>query len=202
MALLLQTTNKANSVFRAVFFLPVLIAPVAAGFIWAGILAPKGPLNSAISLVVPGFNYAWLGHANSALVAVASIDAWKWSGLITLVYIAGLNSIPHSLMEAAMLDGANAWQRFWRVRFRLLAPAFTFSIVVTLLGAISAFDIVQATTLGGPGKATTVLNVAMYGQYGSGFFGTASALSLTVTVLVVVIAVPLISFLRRREVTA
>jgi multiple sugar transport system permease protein/raffinose/stachyose/melibiose transport system permease protein len=104
------------------------------------------------------------------------------------------------LTDAATIDGASAWRRFWHVRFRLLAPAFTFSIVVTLLGALSAFDIVQATTKGGPGTATTTLNVAMYLQYGGGFFGMASALSLTVTMLVVVIALPLIAILRRREV--
>jgi raffinose/stachyose/melibiose transport system permease protein len=180
----------------------VLIAPVSAGYIWGAILAPSGPLNAAIGLIEPGFSYAWLGHSGSALVSVAFIDAWKWSGLITLVYIAGLNAIPASLMEAATLDGANAWARFWKIRFPLLAPAFTFTVVVTLLGALSAFDIVMATTRGGPGTATTVLNVAMFTQYGSGFFGSASSLSLVVTALVLLIGVPLIAYLRRREVEA
>ncbi|CAM5601507.1 ABC transporter permease OS=Streptomyces griseorubiginosus OX=67304 GN=AQJ54_41530 PE=3 SV=1 [Streptomyces griseorubiginosus] len=83
----------------------------------------------------------------------------------TLVDIAGLNAIPDSLSEAAVIDGANAWQRFWRIKFRLLAPAFTFSVVVTFIGALGAFDIVQATTQGGPGNATTVLNIAMFSQY-------------------------------------
>ncbi|MFI1736033.1 carbohydrate ABC transporter permease [Streptomyces acidicola] len=201
-ALVLQKTNRVNGFFRSFFFIPVLIAPVAAGYIWSAILAPAGPLNSVISLFSPGFSYAWLGHSTSALVSVAFIDAWKWSGLITLVYIAGLNNIPHSLTEAALIDGANAWQRFWKIRFPLLAPAFTFTVVVTLLGAISAFDIVMATTRGGPGTATTVLNVAMFNQYASGFFGSASSLSLVVTLLVLLIGVPLIAFLRRREIEA
>ena len=176
------------------------MAPVAAGYIWHAILAPQGPLNAAISLINPGYHYEWLGHPTTALIAVASIDAWKYSGLVTLVYIAGLNSIPKSLTEAATIDGASAWRSFWHVRFRLLAPAFTFSVVVTLLGALSAFDIVQATTRGGPGTSTTLLNVALYTQYGSGFFGMASALSLTVSALVVLIAIPLLAILRRREV--
>jgi raffinose/stachyose/melibiose transport system permease protein len=200
LALALQRSDRVNSVFRALFFLPVLIAPVAAGYIWSAIVAPAGPLNRAIGLVVPGFDYAWLGHGFSALATTAFIDAWKWSGLTTLVYIAGLNAIPRSVIESAVVDGANAWQRFWRIRLRLLAPAFTFTIVVTLIGALSAFDIIMATTRGGPGDATTVLNIAVFTQYGGGFFGTASALSLVVTALVAGIALPLIAFLRSREI--
>ncbi|MCX4759620.1 sugar ABC transporter permease [Streptomyces sp. NBC_01275] len=200
LALALQRSDRVNSVFRALFFLPVLIAPVAAGYIWSAIVAPAGPLNRAIGLVVPGFDYAWLGHGLSALATTAFIDAWKWSGLTTLVYIAGLNAIPRSVIESATVDGANAWQRFWRIRLRLLAPAFTFTIVVTLIGALSAFDIIMATTRGGPGDATTVLNIAVFTQYGGGFFGTASALSLVVTALVAGIALPLIAFLRSREI--
>lgn len=200
MALLLHQTTKTTVFFRALFFIPVLIAPVAAGYIWHAILAPNGPLNAAIGIFSPGFQYDWLGHPTSALISVASIDAWRYSGLVTLVYVAGLNAIPESLTDAAKVDGANAWRRFWRVRFRLLAPAFTFSVVVTLLGSISAFDIVQATTMGGPGVSTTTLNIVAFQEYGGGSFGLSTALSLTVTVLVVIIAIPLLAFLRRREV--
>lgn len=200
MALLLHETTRTTVFFRALFFVPVLIAPVASGYIWHAILAPNGPLDAAIAFFHPGFHYEWLGHPTSALISVASIDAWRYSGLVTLVYVAGLNAIPRSMTEAAMIDGAGAWRRFWYVRFRLLAPAFTFSVVVTLLGSISAFDVAQATTGGGPGVSTTTLNIVAFQQYGGGFFGMSTALSLMVTILVVVIAVPLLAALRRREV--
>jgi raffinose/stachyose/melibiose transport system permease protein len=202
MALLLLRSDRVNGFFRSFFFLPVLIAPVAAGYIWSAILAPTGPLNRFIGVFDAGFDYAWLGHPTSALLSLAFVDAWKWSGLITLVYIAGLHAIPESLTEAATVDGANAWQRFWRIRFPLLAPAFTFTVVVSMLGAINAFDLIASTTRGGPGTATNVLNIAMFNQYGSGFFGTASSLNLVVTVLVIAIGLPLITFLRRREIEA
>jgi len=202
LATMLQRTSAANSVFRTIFFVPVLISPLAAGYIWSAILQPNGPLNTIISALVPGtFHYAWLGHSTSALICVAAVEAWKWSGLITLVYIAGLNSVPRTVIEAATVDGADMWTRFWRIKVPLLAPAFTFNVVVTFVGALSAFDIVMSTTSGGPGDATTVLNVALYQQYSQGFFGNASALSLVVTVLVVVTAIPLVTWLRRREVT-
>jgi raffinose/stachyose/melibiose transport system permease protein len=200
LALALRETTRINTFFRSLFFLPVLISPLAAGYIWRGIVDPAGPMNAVIASVIPGFDYAWLGHPMSALVTVAFVDGWKWSGIATLVYIAGLNSIPASLMEAASLDGANAWQRFWRVSFPLLAPAFTFNVVTTLVGALSAYDVIAAATSGGPGTATTTLNVAVQQQFSYGYFGTASTLSLTVTLLVVAVAVPLVWWLRKREV--
>jgi multiple sugar transport system permease protein/raffinose/stachyose/melibiose transport system permease protein len=202
LALALQETTAINAMFRSLFFLPVLIAPVAAGFIWSALLSPGGPYNAAIAIVIPGFDHAWFGDPATALFCVAFVDAWKFSGIITLVYIAGLNSIPASLVEAARIDGAGAWKTFWRVRFPMLTPAFTFNIVVTLVGALSAYDVVLAITRGGPGNATTVLNIAMMNQWASGFFGTGSALSFTLTVLVIVLAIPLIWWLRRREVEA
>ncbi|MDT7845579.1 carbohydrate ABC transporter permease [Streptomyces justiciae] len=198
----LQRTNRVNSVFRSVFFVPVLISPLAAGYIWAAALDAHGPVNGFLSTVLPGdFHYAWLGHDTSALLTVASIDAWKLSGLITLVYIAGLNRIPEQILQAATLDGASAWRRFWAIKLPLLAPAITFNVTVSLVGAFSALDVVFSTTAGGPGDATTLLNVAVYTQYGQSFFGTASALSFVVTLMVLLTAVPLMGWLRRREVS-
>ncbi|MBP2328973.1 multiple sugar transport system permease protein/raffinose/stachyose/melibiose transport system permease protein [Kibdelosporangium banguiense] len=203
LALAMQRSNMINSFFRSIFFIPVLISPLAAGYVWSALLAPKGPINGFLDFLLPGgFDFAWLGHDLSALVVVASIDAWKWSGLITLVYIAGLNAIPASLVEAAMIDGAGRWRRFWQIKWPLLAPAVTFNVVVTLVGAFSAFDIIVATTSGGPGNATSVLNITMYQQFGQSYFGTASALGFVVTVMVVLTAVPLVTWLRRREVAA
>jgi len=201
LAVALQRSNRVNSFFRSLFFVPVLISPLAAGYIWSAVLSPDGPFNAVISLIVPGgFHYAWLGHNLSALVSVACVDAWKWTGLVTLVYIAGLNRIPRQISEAALLDGAGPWRRFRSVTFPLLAPALTFNVVITLVGAFSALDVVFSTTGGGPGDATTVLNVALYNQYGQSFFGLASSLGFVITLMVVLTAVPLISWLRRREV--
>ncbi|WP_395639505.1 carbohydrate ABC transporter permease [Pseudolysinimonas sp.] len=202
LAYALRESTRLNGFFRTLFFLPVLLSPLSAGFIWRGLLAPDGPVNQAIGVVIPGFSWAWLGEISTALPAVAFIDAWKWIGLTTLVYIAGINAVPQELIEAAVLDGANAWKRFWRVTFPLLAPAFTFNVVVTLVGAFSAYDIIAATTGGGPGDATRSLNILLRMQWGQGNFGTGSALGLTVTLLVIVVTIPLVAWLRRREVRA
>ncbi|MFE5671650.1 carbohydrate ABC transporter permease [Agromyces sp. NPDC056523] len=200
LALALQRTTRGNSFFRSLFFIPVLISPLAAGYIWRAIVAPEGPLNQFIGLFVPGFEFAWLGNPGFALFTVAFIDAWKWSGIATLVYIAGLNSIPASLLEAAAIDGAGPVKRFFSVQLPLLAPAFTFNVATTLIGALSAFDIIASTTSGGPGSATTTLNVALQQEFQAGFLGSASSIGLTVSVLVIAIAIPLVAWLRKREV--
>jgi len=199
----LQQSNRINSIYRTAFFLPVLMSPLAAGYIWSAVLDPKGPVNAFLSLFVPGdVTFSWLGNQKTALLTVGFVDGWKWSGLVTLVYIAGLNSIPRQVIEAAILDGAGAWRRFRLIEVPLLAPAFTFNIVVTLVGSFSALDVIFATTKGGPGDATSVLNVAVYRQYGQGLFGTSSSLSFMIALLVIATAVPLIWYLRRREVAA
>ncbi len=197
----LQGGSRADRLFRSIFFIPVLFSPLAAGYLWAALLQSPGPINSMISAVVPGtFTFDWLGHSLSALLLVGIIDGWKWSGLTTIVYIAGLNRIPVSLLEAARLDGAGPWKRFRRVELPLLVPAISFNMVVGLVGSFSTIDVIFAMTGGGPGDATTVLNVELYSQYAGGQFGTASALALSITVIAVLAAVPMIAWLRRREV--
>ena len=197
----LRAGDKVDEFFRSVYFVPVLFSPLAAGYIWKAIFQPDGPLNAAISAVIPGgFQLSWLGNAATALVCVAFVEGWKWSGLVTMVYIAGLNRIPAQLSEAAKMDGAGAWRRFWRIEVPLLAPAFTYNLVITIVGAFSAIDVAFAMTGGGPGNATSVLNVEMYAQYAQGMFGQASALGLTISILAVVTAVPMIAFMRSREV--
>ncbi|OGO54270.1 MAG: hypothetical protein A2V85_17350 [Chloroflexi bacterium RBG_16_72_14] len=200
LALALERPTRSNHLFRAVFFIPVLLSPLAAGYVWSGLLDPSGPVNQVISLAVPGFVEPWLGNSDLAIFLVAAVDAWKWSGFFTLIYIAGLTTVPVELKEAAVAMGAGRWQVFRYVKLPFLAPAITFNVTVTVIGAMSAFDIVMATTRGGPGSATRVLNVLTLDQFGNGLYGLASATSLVVTALVIVTAIPLVTVLRRREI--
>ncbi|WP_210480950.1 carbohydrate ABC transporter permease [Naasia sp. SYSU D00948] len=202
LAYAMRDSTRLNGFFRSLYFLPVLLSPLAAGYIWRGLLASDGPLNDFIGIFVPGFDWSWLGETSTALAAVAFVDAWKWIGLTTLVYIAGINAVPRDALEAAVIDGATAWQSFWRITFPMLAPAFTFNVVVTLVGAFSAYDVIAATTGGGPGDSTRALNIVLRMQWGLGNFGAGSALGLTVTALVIVVAIPLVWWLRRREAKA
>jgi multiple sugar transport system permease protein/raffinose/stachyose/melibiose transport system permease protein len=199
-ALALEETSPINSLFRSVFFFPVLLSSVAAAYLWRGLLQPNGPVNALIGAVLPGeFDFAWLGSTTLAIFVVGAIDGWKWLGFATLVYIAGLKSVPEELKQAARVDGATPAKVFWHIKRPLLAPAFTFNVTITFIGSLSAFETILATTRGGPGDATRVLNIMMLRQFGSGFFGLAASITLMLTVLIIVIAIPLVWWLRSRE---
>lgn len=199
LALALERRTRVNELFRAIFFIPVLLSPLAAGYIWSGILAPNGVLNQGLGLIGLPDATAWLADRNLAIFLVAAVDGWKWSGFFTLIMIAALTTVPTELKEAAKSDGANGWQVFRNVKLPFLAPAFTYNITVTVVGALSAFDIIVAMTGGGPGSATRVLNALTLQQFGQGYFGLSSMTSLVVTVLVILLAIPLVTWLRRRE---
>jgi raffinose/stachyose/melibiose transport system permease protein len=203
LALGLEQSTRSNRALRAILFLPVLIAPLAVGYIFQGILSYDGVLNRLLSsLSGQEVRVEWLGSVHWSLFIVAIVHAWKWLGLSVLIYIAGLAAIPADVIDAARIDGASRWQVFRRIKFRLLAPAVTVNLTLTLIGALNTFDIVLATTRGGPARSTEVLDIYIFQQFGTGAFGQATAMSLVLFLTVVAIAVPLVVFLRRREVSA
>jgi raffinose/stachyose/melibiose transport system permease protein len=202
LALALETSDRINGVFRTIFFIPVLISPVAAGFVFRGLLAPDGTLNELLGAVVgQPVEIEWFGSTEFTIFVVAFISAWKWLGITMLIYLSGLVSIPREIDEAARIDGANDWNVVRRVKLPLLAPAITANVVLTLIGAIGAFDVILATTKGGPARATSVINMVLYQYFGQGLFGIATSVNLVVFVMVILAAIPLIVYLRRREVT-
>ncbi|MFF5370900.1 carbohydrate ABC transporter permease [Streptomyces sp. NPDC013187] len=201
LALLLERDTRFNRFFRAVFFLPVLISALAVGYIFRALLAQDGALNSVLSaLAGHQVDTPWLGSTTWTLVVVTLVHGWKWMGLAMLIYLAGLKSMPGDVLEAARIDGAGAWRTFWSIRFPLLAPAVTFNVTTALIGSMNTFDIVQATTGGGPGSETEVFSIYMFRIFGQGLYAQASAMSLVLFLVVVVLAVPVIVGLRRREI--
>lgn len=201
LALALEQTSRVNGVFRTIFFIPVLIAPLAAGYLFQGLLAPDGFANRALSSITGSHvEVAWLGSTSITLVVVALIWVWKFCGIHMLVYIAALNAVPRELLEAARVEGCGPWGRFRRVKLPLIGPAFTFNVTLSLIGALSAFDVIIATTNGGPGSTTKLMNLYVFQAYSTGTFGYATALSLVLFAAILILAIPLISVLRRREV--
>ncbi|HEU5428413.1 MAG TPA: sugar ABC transporter permease [Actinocrinis sp.] len=200
LALLLEKDTRFNRFFRAVFFLPVLLSALAVGYVFQALLNQDGAVNALLSdLTGTHVDIAWLGSTTWTLVLLTIIHGWKWMGLAMLVYLAGLKSIPGDVTEAAALDGAGAWRAFWSIRFPMLAPALTFNVTTALIGSMNTFDIVQATTKGGPADSTQVFNIYMFRIFGEGLYAQASAMSLVLFAVVVVIAIPVILGMRRRE---
>ncbi len=206
LALGLEESTPINVFLRSVFFIPVLISTLAAGYVFGSYFDPTGTFNSMLNAVVVPLGFepikiGWFGDLNWALYVVAFIHAWKFGGIHMFVYLAGLKAIPHELVESARVEGANAFQIFRYIRAPLLAPAFTFNITLTLIGALSIFDLVLATTRGGPGRATEVMNMTVWREFGTGAFSYSAAIGAMLFVVVLIVAIPLIVFLRRREVT-
>lgn len=201
LALALEETTRLNGVFRSIFFIPVLISSLAAGYLWRGIFETHGVLNGFLSAIWPGdVSYAWLGSTTWTIVVIALVHAWRFGGVHMLVYIAALNSIPRELIESAKVEGASTWRIIRKIKLPLIGAAFTFNITLTLIGALSIFELVLATTKGGPARTTEVLNVYIFNQFGGGYFAYATAVGLILFLVICAVAFPLIAYLRRREV--
>jgi raffinose/stachyose/melibiose transport system permease protein len=200
LALILERDTRINRIARVAFFVPVVMSALAVGYIFQALLKPNGGLNEILSFVTgQHVTIAWLGSTTWTLLVVALIHSWKWMGLAMLIYLAGLKTINGDLLEAARIDGASWWQTFRKIRFPLLAPAVTFNVATALLGSMNGFDVVQATTAGGPGGTTELLNIFIFRTFGQGLFAQATTMSLALFLMVTILAFPVIIFLRRRE---
>ena len=125
---------------------------------------------------------------------------WKGVGLATVIYMAGIVSIPQDFYEASTIDGATASQKFWNITLPLVRPATVTVVLLSLIGGLRSFDLIWAMTKGGPGFTSDVLASVVYKQYQAGFYGLSTAGNVVLFVLVGLIAIPLSIFLNRRQV--
>ena len=142
----------------------------------------------------------WLVDPKWALMSVALVDVWKGVGLATVIYIAGIVSVPREYYDAARVDGATPAKLFRYITLPLAWPATVTVIILSLIGGLRSFDLIWAMTRGGPGFTTDVIASVIYKQYQAGFYGLSTAGNVVLFVLVTAIILPLYSFLRRREV--
>lgn len=188
LALLLLRITFARGAVRAAVFIPVTMSFVAAGLLWSWIYNPVfGLLNSGLDLVgLSMLKRSWLGDAQIALYSVIVVDVWKWIGFHAVIYLAGLQTIPADLYEAAKVDGSNAWRRFWHITLPLMVPVIFINVVLSLAGAfVRNFDIVHVLTKGGPNHATEVVITAMVSSaFNDGAMGYASAMGYALFILV------------------
>jgi raffinose/stachyose/melibiose transport system permease protein len=135
-----------------------------------------------------------------ALLSVALVDVWKGVGLATVIFIAGIVSIPREYFEASAVDGASSFRRFWHIILPLSRPAIATVIILSLIGGLRYFDLIWAMTRGGPGFTSDVMASVIYKQYQAGFYGLSTAGNVVLFVLVTAIVFPLNWYLTRREV--
>lgn len=189
LALGLNRTLKSRFLLRALFFAPVVVSPVAIGYLWQYILQDNGALNTILSGIGLGsLQHDWLGDPNTALWCVLAVMLWQLSGLTMVIYLAGLAAIPDEYYEAAAVDGASAWRQFRTITIPSLGPAIAINTTLGLLLGLRVFDQVIALTNGGPANSTQTLATEIYVQaFTLGRFGYSTAIGLVLTVLIVVL---------------
>ena len=200
LGILLTSQIIARGYLRSVVFFPVLVSTVGVGITFTALMNPQqGMINQALSVLGisgPG----WLTNPSLVLFSVALVDVWKGVGLATVIYIAGIVSIPQDYYEAARMDGARGMSLFRNVILPLSWPATSTVIILSLIGGLRSFDLIWAMTRGGPGFSSDVVASVIYKQYQAGFYGLSTAGNVVLFVLVTAIVIPLTRFLAHREV--
>ncbi|WP_344946838.1 sugar ABC transporter permease [Sphaerisporangium flaviroseum] len=200
LGVLLTSRLRLRGFLRSVVFFPVLVSTVAVGITFSALLRPDtGLINRVLALVgISGPD--WLGNATTALLLVALVDVWKGVGLATVIYIAGILSIPQDYYQAVAVDGGTAWHRFRHVTLPLSWPATYSVIILSFIGGLRSFDLIWTMTRGGPGFTSDVIASIIYKQYQAGYFGLSTAGNVLLFVIVTALIVPLNYLLGRRQV--
>jgi len=176
LALWISSVKRGQRWYRLIFFLPTFTPVVASSVVWVLIFTPNGLLDHVFAtLQIPFPNL--LLHPQWAMQAIIIVSLWAGVGYNMVLFNAALDLVPKTYLEAAKIDGATAWQRFWRIRLPLISPTIFFGTVMTAITALQVFDNIYTMTHGGPGVATATLGFQIY-QYGFGNYlmGYASAL--------------------------
>ena len=188
-ALILNRNIPFRGFFRSVFFYPVLLSPVVVALIWKWVLQRFGVLNAALEGAgMPTVN--WLVDADWAFFWIVFVSIWAHMGFYTLILLAGLQSIPSDVYEAAEMDGASKWRVFSRITMPLLTPTMAVVIVLSLIRAVQAFDEIFVLTGGGPGSATLLILQFIYETgfaYQPRLYGLAAAASMLMAVVLLVL---------------
>lgn len=162
---------------------------------------PLGLINrTLIGIGLETITQNWLTNPKIAIFSCAFVEIWKWTGYTMVILLAGLQAIDSTYYEAAELDGANRQQKFYFITLPLIMPSFNNAVVISIVGGLKVFDIVQSLTNGGPGNATSVFGTLIYSSFSSGNYGRGCAASMILTIFVLLIALPTNRFLSGKEV--
>ncbi len=190
-ALGLNRGLKTRYALRVLFFMPVVLSPLAVSYIWKFIFDYNGPLNTVLRAIgLDSVARAWTGDPTWAIWTILIVIVWQQTGFSMVIYMAGLAAVPVEIEEAAAIDGASLWQRFWHVTLPAIRPAVAISTTLGLVNGLRVFDQIMALTGTGPAGATATLATEVYKQaFTLGNFGYGAALALVLTVIILVFAV-------------
>ncbi|NYF16616.1 raffinose/stachyose/melibiose transport system permease protein [Microbacterium sp. AK009] len=197
----LARITRGRLIYQLIFFLPVVQASIVTALVWQWIYQPRGLLNELLRAVgLDDVARGWLGDPTTALAALALAAAWAGFGLSVVIFLAGLQGIDQTLYDAAKVDGANAFQSFWNVTVPELRPVITVVFLLEMIGAFQTFDIIWATTRGGPINSTEVLGTYMFKRgFTDAEFGYGAAIAVAFMIIVLVAAVISLLIRERNE---
>ncbi|CAM3288269.1 carbohydrate ABC transporter permease [Occultella aeris] len=190
LAVLCNQRIRGVGVFRTLYYSPAITNVVAIGFVWFWLYEPNNGLINSTLRGVGITGPAWLSDPSTALIAVIIVALWQGVGYPMVILLAGLQSIDKSLLEAATVDGASNWLRFWRVTFPLLTPSIFFLTIMQFISSFQVFGIIYVMTSGGPNNATSVLIFEIYQvAFAQGRLGYASAMGWVLFLIVGLVTV-------------
>lgn len=200
-AVALDSGLKAQKLYRTAFFVPCLISAVVVGFVWLKMFSNVLPaINDWLGT---NFNFLLFGDGETVLSGLLIANNWQWIGYWMLIYLAGLQSVPAELYEAAKVDGAGAIKRFFHVTIPMLAPAITICVVGITTGSLKVYDLLVSSTKGGPGRASTSVIYQTYTTAINGRqYGYGSAMTVSLVLVLLLVALIQVKGLKSREVQA
>jgi len=201
LGILLNSKFRGSHIFRSVFYFPAVLSLAVVGLIWTWIYHPDlGLLNQMLgALGLKGLQRNWLSDPQIALYPVIIAATWNAVGLPMLLYLAGLQTIPEELHEAAKVEGAGPIQRFFYITFPLLRETTLVVLAITAINALKAYDIIYAMTNGGPANRTQLLSTWMYFlTYNYNQVGLGTAIAVVLFSLTLIFAIPYIRFMTRK----
>lgn len=199
-AVLLNARFVGKSAARAIIYLPSMIASLIMGYImYFFVQYDNGALNDIRALFGMG-PLDWMADGTRAVWIMTIINSLQYVGGCMIIYLAGLQNVPQMYLEAAMIDGANPWQKFWRVTFPLLMPAISSAVVINLIGGLKLFDIIMAMTKGGPGFKTHSMSTMVSYQYlNAESAGYSAVIGLASFFMIVILGNLMMTFFNKKE---
>jgi raffinose/stachyose/melibiose transport system permease protein len=192
---------KFRNSLRGIFFIPYVLVILVVGYIFQYLFANSLP-NVGQALNIGFLESNILADPNLAWLGIVGVAVWQASAFAIILYLAGLQTVPVELFEAASIDGASAWKQFWRITFPLIAPFFTINMVLSLKGFLQVFDLIFSLTNGGPGTSTFSISFLIYkGGFEGGEFAYQTANAVIFFIVIVVMSLIQLRILQRREVT-
>ncbi|NHN29045.1 carbohydrate ABC transporter permease [Paenibacillus agricola] len=200
-ALLLYRDFKGKNIVKTLFLLPMVATPVAMGLVWMLIYEPTIGIANTLLKSLGLDPLLWLASPSQVIPSLVIVDVWEWTPMIAMIVMAGLSTLPSDPYEAADVDGATVWQKFIYITLPLLRPTIIVAVMLRLIDVLKTFDIIYATTQGGPNLASETLNVYGY-VLGFQYFklGMASSLLVIFFALVMGLTLAMIWIRKRMEV--